>query len=58
MTEIVKFVSNDVSELLEHINSHATEHYEDIQQVVSIEKTTMYNEAIYTAVVVFRRRKI
>lgn len=58
MTEIVTFVSKDLDELLEHINSHAAEHYEDIQQVVSIEKATMYNEAVQTAVVVFKRRKM
>lgn len=58
MTEIVKFVSNDEDELLEHINSHATTNYENIQQVVYIEKATIYNEAVYTAVVVFERRKL
>lgn len=58
MTEIVKFISNDQDELLEHINNHASEHYEDIQQVVSIEKVTIHNDAIYTAIVVFKRRKI
>lgn len=58
MTEIVKFISNDQDELLERINSHAAEHYEDIQQVVSIEKVTINEAAIYTAIVVFKRRKI
>lgn len=58
MTEMCKFVSNDLDELLEHINSHATENYEDIQQVCSIEKATIKYVAVFTAVVVFKRRKI
>ena len=57
MTEVVKFVSNDLDELLEHINDHATDNYEDIQQVVQIETSIGY-VAVYTAVVVFKRRKI
>lgn len=57
MTEIVKFVSNDEDRLLRQVNQHAAENYEDIQQVVSIEKTVVY-EPVFTAVVVFKRRKI
>lgn len=58
MTEIVKFIANDNDELIKHINNHATENYEDIQQVVSIEKTTIEDAAVFTAIVVFKRRKI
>lgn len=59
MTELVKFVSNDYDELIKQINTHATENYEDIHQVVGgVEKTTIEDVAVYTAVVVFRRRKL
>lgn len=58
MTEICKFVSNDNDELIKCINEHATDNYEDVQQVVTIEKTTIEDVAVWTAVVVFRRRKL